>query len=261
MLLIIIGLMITIQQKRYQRTKFINSANLISGGTYSAISNIEAYFNLISVNDELHAENALLRSQALVSLKKINGEYFQVNDNLFKQRYVYRIASVVSNTTTKVNNFFTLDLGKEDGIIEEMGVISPMGIIGIVGAVSDHYSSVISFLHPKTYISCKLKSTGVAGILKWMGGDITIAEIRDIPITTQINNGDSVLTSGYSSVFPAGIYLGKIRSYEKDLENQSQKIIVDLKIDYSSVSKVYVVENLYKSEEEELRQKEIQLSE
>lgn len=257
----LVGLGLTIQMKNYQRTSFINSANSISGGAYSTVNNIEDYFNLSSINEKLQAENAYLRSQLVTSLKKVNGEYYQIKDTLYNQNYIYRVADVVSNNYSSPNNFLTLNMGADDGVIEEMGVISPLGVVGIVGAVSNNFCTVISFLHSKTVISCKLSSNGVAGLLKWTGGNIGKAEIKDIPITTRVVEGDSILTSGYSSVFPAGIFLGKIESAEKDLENQTQKIVVDLSIDYASLNKVYVVENLYKTELEELSKKESELSE
>lgn len=261
MVLVIFGLSLTIQQKNYQRTKFINSANFISGGAYATVNGIEDYFHLKRENEKLLIENAELRQQIPTSLKKVNGDYYQINDTLYNQKYIYRIADVVSNSYSSPNNFITLSLGSNDGVIEEMGVISPKGIVGIVGAVSSNYSTIISFLHPKTVISCKLKSSGVAGLLKWSGKNIRKAEIKDIPITTRIQPGDSVLTSGYSSVFPAGIYIGKIESFKKNLETQTQKIIVDLNIDYSALDKVYVVENLYKKEIEELNEKQVELNE
>ena len=259
--LILIGLILTIQQNNYQRTKFINSANSISGGTYSVINNIEGYFNLKSINQNLQEENAELRAKLVTSLERINGDYFTIDDTLFSQKYIYRVAEAVSNSYTNPNNYITLNLGDNDGVIEEMGVISPKGVVGIVGAVSDNFCTVISFLHPKTEISCKLKTTGVSGFLKWSGKNISKAVINDIPITTRIREGDSVLTSGHSSVFPAGIFIGTIESSESDLDNQMQHIVVNLNIDYSSLNKVYIVENLFKSEIEILHKKEKKLDE
>jgi len=259
--LLLLAIILTIQQKNYHRTKFINSANFISGGVYSSINNLEEYLNLKEINSDLQIENAFLRSNLLSSLKRINGSYYQFNDTLYRQKYVYRIADVISNSYSSPSNYVTLNMGSNDGIIEEMGVISPSGVVGIVGAVSKNYCTVISFLHPKTVISCKLKSNGVSGLLQWNGGDISQAQIKDIPITTRISQGDSVLTSGYSSVFPGGIFIGKIKSFNKDLESQNQRITVDLNIDFTSLSKVYIVENLYKNELDELSKKALDLSE
>lgn len=261
MLLLFIGVSLTIKQKSYQRVKFINSANQISGGAFNTISNIGEYFSLKYENQKLAKENAELRALINPSLKRVNGDYFEVKDTLFRQRYIYRTANVVSNSYSLTHNYLTLDLGKNDGVIEEMGVIAPNGIVGIVGAVSDNFCTVISFLHPKTNISCKIKSNGVAGLLKWSKKDIHYAEIKDIPITTRINENDTVLTSGYSSVFPAGIFIGTVESYEQNLENQTQNVKVKLNIEFESLNKVYVVENLYKEEQELLKNKAKKLSE
>lgn len=260
-LLLGIGITLTIQQRQYQNVIFINSANAISGGAYSTVANIGDYFELQSINEKLANENARLRAMINPSLKKVNGDYFEVNDTLFKQRYIYRTANVVSNTYTLTHNYLTLDLGKEDGVIEEMGVISPEGIVGIVGAVSSNYCTVISFLHPKTTVSCKIQSNGVAGLLKWDNSNIHYAQIKDIPITTQIQEKDTILTSGYSSVFPSGIYLGTVESFERNLENQTQNVKVKLNIQFESISKVYIVENLFKEEQQQLKKKEDKLSE
>lgn len=260
-LLLLFGFSLSLQQKNYQRTKFINSANYISGGIYSSFNNIEEYLNLKQVNNELQVENAFLRSNLISSLKKINGSYYQIHDTLYSQKYVYRVADVISNTYSRPSNYITLNMGSNDGIIEEMGVISPLGIVGMVGAVTKNYCNVISFLHPKTVISCKLKLTGVSGLLQWTGGDISKAQIKDIPITTRIELGDSVITSGYSSIFPGGVYMGEIVSFKKDVQSQTQKITVNLSIDFSSLDKVYVVENLFKTELEELNKRSDELSE
>ena len=260
-LLLLFGFSLSLQQKNYQRTKFINSANYISGGIYSSFNNIEEYLNLKQVNNELQVENAFLRSNLISSLKKINGSYYQIHDTLYSQKYVYRVADVISNTYSRPSNYITLNMGSNDGIIEEMGVISPLGIVGMVGAVTKNYCNVISFLHPKTVISCKLKLTGVSGLLQWTGGDISKAQIKDIPITTRIELGDSVITSGYSSIFPGGVYMGEIVSFKKDVQSQTQKITVNLSIDFSSLDKVYVVENLFKTELEELNKRSEELSE
>lgn len=259
-LLLILGLYITSLQKNYQRIKFLNSANSISGGAFSVVSNISDYLDLKSKNKALAHENAKLRAQIPSALKKVNGDYFTISDSLYKQKFIYRVSNVISNSYTSPSNIITLDLGKKDGVIEEMGVIAPAGVVGIVGAVTENYCSVISFLHPKTVISCKLQSNGVAGLLKWTGGDIAYAEIKDIPITTKITAADTVLTSGFSSVFPAGITLGTVKSFEKDLENQSQKVIVSLKLNFAALNQVYIVENLFKTELEQLNNKAQTLS-
>lgn len=247
-LLMVLGFTITIQQKNYQNAKFVNSANAISGGAYSAFTDMGSYFGLKSKINDLALENANLRSQLPSSLKRVNGDYVQINDSLYHQKYVYRVANVISNSLNKQNNYITLDLGEKDGVIEEMGVISSKGVVGVVRAVSPNYSTVLSFLHPSSSVSCKIKSTGVKGYLEWNKESSITAEMRDVLITTKVSVGDTVITSGNSSLFPEGLFLGVITDVQDGEENQSQKISVKLNIQFDRLNKVYVVENLFKKE-------------
>jgi rod shape-determining protein MreC len=251
--LMVIGLIITIQQKNYQKVAFINSANSISGGLRSKLSNVTSYFNLKQLNESLAIENARLRGLVPSSLEKINGDYIQVDDTLYHQKYIYRVADVIGNTVTRRNNYITINLGEKDGISEGMGVISSDGIVGMIKAVSENYATVLSFLHPNSSVSCKMKSSGIYGHLQWTSDRIDEAYINGVLITTKVNDGDSVITSGLSSLFPEGLYLGKIRSIKNNLETQSQQIKVKLNIQFNSLRKVYVVENLFSKEISELQ--------
>jgi len=249
----IIGLVLTIKQKNYQKVAFVNSANSISGETFSMVSGMTSYFNLKNVNQLLAIENARLRGLIPSSLEKINDDYIQIQDTLYHQKYIYRVANVIGNTVTRQSNYITINLGTKDGIEEEMGVISSDGVVGIVKSVSENYATVLSFLHPNSSISCKMKSSGIYGHLQWTKNKIDEAYINGVLITTKVNDGDSVVTSGLSSLFPEGLYLGEISSIENNLETQSKKITVKLNIQFNSLRKVYVVENLYKKEILELQ--------
>ena len=246
--LMVIGLLITIHQKNYQRVAFVNSANTISGGTISTFSDISYYFSLKEVNDVITRENALLRSQSPNSLRKINGDYVQIDDTLYRQKYIYKVASVIGNTVTRRNNYITIDLGEKDGVSPEMGVISSKGVVGVVKSVSENYATVLSFLHPNSSVSCKMNSNGIYGSLQWTKDKIDEAFIKGVLVTTKVNDGDSILTSGLSSLFPQGLHLGNIISVKEDAETQSQIIKVKLNIQFNSLRKVYVVENLFKKE-------------
>ena len=257
--LIVVGFLITVYQKNYQRVAFVNSANSISGGTISTYSNISDYLNLKEVNDVLAEENALLRSQSPNSLRKINSDYVEINDTLCRQKYTYKVATIIGNTVTRRNNYITIDLGSKDGIEPEMGVISSTGVVGVVKTVSDNYATVLSFLHPNSSVSCRMNSNGVLGSLQWTKDKIDEAFIKGVLVTTKVNNGDSILTSGLSSLFPEGLYLGNIISVQDDAETQSQIIKVKLNIHFNSLKKVYIVNNLMKNEIVELQNKENKL--
>ena len=255
------GFILVFNFKNYHKASFINSANEISGGTFSAVQNVGKYFSLSEQNNLLSEENARLRAQIPSGLKALNGDYYQVKDTLFKQRYIFRVANVVSNSTHKPQNYLTLDLGRNDGIMSDMGVIAPGGVVGVVGAVSNNYCTVMSFLHPKMDLSCKIKRNSASGWLKWQGGDYQFAQIKDVPITTKVYEGDTIVTSGYSSIFPAGIVLGTVVKVSDNEENQTQGIKVALDINFNALGKVYIVENLFKDELDALKKEENALNE
>lgn len=257
--LFVFGLIITVHQKNYQRVAFVNSANYVSGGTISTFSDISYYFNLKEVNEILTKENIYLRSKLPNSLREITRDSIQINDTLYRQKYTYKVASVIGNTVSRRNNYITIDLGKKDGITPELGVISSTGVVGVVKSVSDNYATVLSFLHPNSSVSCRMSSSGVSGSLQWTKDKIDEAYIKGVLVTTKVENGDSIFTSGLSSLFPEGLYLGNIISVKADAATQSQIIKVKLNVKFNSLRKVYVVDNLFRNEILELQNKESNL--
>lgn len=251
--LMVIGFVFTVQSNSYPKTSFVNSANALTGGAFSMVADIDSYFSLKEVNNELAKENAHLRSKMKSSLTKVNGDYVQISDTLYRQKYIYRVADVVSNTVNFRDNYITLNLGSNDGVTKEMGVISSRGVVGIVRDVSPNFCSVVSFLHSKVSISCKIKPNGNYGHLKWDGKSMNEAVIGDILVTTKVAEGDSVVSSGLSSLFPEGLYLGEIIKVEEDLENQTQRINVALDIEFNALDKVYIIQNLFKEEIKKLQ--------
>lgn len=258
-LLELIAIIFIFQGKNYHRNAFISSANAVTGNTYQVVHNISSYANLKEVNQRLAEENAELRKVVPSSLQRLNEDFVVVNDSVYRQKYTYRPGEVVNNTIYKKNNFLTINLGKQDGILPEMGVITETGVIGFVGAVSDNFCTVVSFLNSKSNVSVKLKSTGSAGTLYWNAESPNTAIMSDVPLTTPVEVGDTIITSGFSSIYPAGIPMGKVREYGVAKEKQMRMIKVDLFEDFNTLDYVYVVENLLKTEIDELQEKQKKL--
>lgn len=253
----VISLSVIFQGKNYHRSIFINSVNDITGGTYSLINNYQQYFKLKDDNLSLARENADLRAILPASIQKVNAEYLLVSDSLYKQKYLFRNAQVIDNSINKKDNFFVLNLGAKDGMLEEMGVMTNNGIVGMIVQVSDHYSKAISFLNSNTRVSCKIKRNDAVGILYWDGLNSKSAVLEDLPLTTEVLAGDTVMTSGYSSIYPKGIVVGVVKKVDENLEKQLLDIKIELALDYNTINHVYVIENLYKDELEELKSKPV----
>ena len=157
-------------------------------------------------------------------------------------------ASVINNSVYKRNNYITLNKGAKYGIKEGMGVIIPNGIIGIIKSVSENYSLVISILHSQTKISVLLQKQQVPGILKWKGFDYKSANIHDVPEHVEINIGDTIYSSGYSTIFPKGLSIGTIKSFKKQSDGY-YTIMMRFFKDLNTLNYVYIVDSFANKEQ------------
>jgi len=255
LLLEISSLTLFIEHSYYQKVSFINSSNIISGFIYQTNNDITEYFSLKSTNRKLAEENAHLLSILPSNYLKINNTLFTKNDTTYKLQYQYVIAKIINNSTNKRNNYLTLNIGRNQGITKDMGVISSKGIVGIVKDVSDNFSSVISVLHKDAKISAKIKKYGNVGSILWNGFNYRRGSLIDIPTHVPILRGDTIITSGFSTVFPEGIMIGKIIDHRIESGNSFYTITIEFAEDFNNLSYVYVIKNFFKNEQNELEKK------
>ena len=245
LILTIVSFILLVQHNPYQRSVWMGSANYLTGSLYKAPANVSSYFGLRQINSEqlshiAELENEVLRLKHLVR----NYEDFQslITDTV--SNYRYTIAHVVANSTNKVENFLTLDKGYEDGIRQDQGVADHNGVVGIVSKVSAHYALVISLLNPNLRLSVSLKNEESYGSLWWDGNDPRYALLEDLPRTVQFEKGDTVVTTSYSSSFPAGVPVGMVEeSFETD-NNNFLTLRIRLFADFRSIQDVHVIDNL-----------------
>ena len=152
-------------------------------------------------------------------------------------------AKVVSNSLDKRDNFITIDKGAVDGIRKDMGVACGSGVVGVVYMVSQHYSVVIPVLNSHSNISCMIRGRGYFGYLHWTGGDPGLAYVDDIPRHARFALGMNVVTSGYSSIFPPGIMVGKILHVFNSPNGLSYRLQVKLATDFGNLRDVCVIDN------------------
>jgi rod shape-determining protein MreC len=204
--------------------------------------------SLKTANKILAEENAQLLNRQKSSFIKTDNKLFVVNDTLYQQEYTYVTAKVISNSVNRINNYLTLNKGSRLGIKKNMGVISSQGIVGIVKDVSENFCTVYSVLHSKSKISAKLKKGNNVGTILWNGNDYRIVTMKDVPTHVKIRIGDTVISSGYSLMFPEGIPIGSVYSYDINKGKDFYEIKVRLYNDLNNISYVYIVKNLMKEE-------------
>ncbi len=242
------ALVLIIQNNQFHRAKFVQFAQGVSGNLFGKITNFKAYVSLKEANLVLANENANLRNQ-LASLQRVEKtRKDSLVDIIYKQRYTFMSARIINNTVGKQYNYITLNKGLKDGVIQDMAVISPSGIVGIVEGVSENYSTVLSVLNRNFKVSAKIKKNSYFGTLSWNGLNSEICQLSDIPYHVKISKGDTIITSGFSSVFPEGVKVGII--HEFDLKDGNfYSIKVKLSSDFRSLNYVTLVDNLEKGEQ------------
>ena len=218
-----------------QKEAFMTSANVMSGTLLEWRTGVGHYFGLRKENAGLMEENARLRS---LLYELTDSQYVETGRRLSSEGVI--VARVIDNSVRKDDNYITIDKGKRDGIAPGMGVYSPNGVVGSVMVAGNRYSIIMPVLNGSTSISCKIKGSDSFGFLEWPGGDPYVAQVRDMPYHSAVRRGDTIVTTGFSSVFPEDIPVGKVTGVERSSNGYTLKIKVNLAIDMSNLRWVYV---------------------
>ena len=235
------------QYNSYQGSAWFSSANAMAGKVYEWESEATKFFTLSRANEELTTRNFYLERQ----VDQLNRLYTDLtkdttvmerNELQFLSQYKLIPAKVVDNSVHKPENLMTIDKGRADGVEVDMGVACGRGVVGVVYLVSDHYAVVIPVLNAtSSRISCAIRNRGYFGYLHWYGGDPSVAYVEDVPRHAKFKLGEWVVTSGFSSIFPSGVSVGKIEQAYNSRDGLSYKLKVRLSTDFSCLRDVCVI--------------------
>jgi rod shape-determining protein MreC len=200
-------------------------------------------------NQELVNAVARYRNFSEDAYKNNQVSLVKVLDSVYIQHYEFIPATVINNSVNKQNNYLTLNVGTKQGIDKGMAVISPMGIIGIVKESSENFSSVISLLNQNLRVSGMIQRNGYFGSINWDGLDYQHVILSDLPSHVEVLKGDTIVTSGYSAMFPKGELIGMVDGVEKSERGDFLKVKVKLSVNFKNLSHVMVVKNLLKEEQ------------
>ena len=248
LILEVASLVLLFQYNSYQGSVWFSTANAVNGRILAWDAEIESYFSLTKANEELTQRNLYLEQQ----VRALSGKITEITQDsgwtkrdqmaLLKD---YRLipAKVVSSTLNRHDNLITIDKGYEDGVRKDMGVVCGNGVVGIVYLTSNHYSVVIPTLNTASNISCAIHGRGYFGYLRWTGGDTKTAYVDDIPRHAHFRLYENVETSGYSSVFPPGILVGRIQHVYNSADGVSYRLQIVLSTDFGTLRNVCVIDN------------------
>ena len=238
----------------------------VSASISAVNTQVSNYFSLGKENEKLMDENIHLREQLLnyqnqIQLFKNRIPYqpgfIHLPDSLLPlQGFEFIPAMAINNSITRNYNYITLNKGTNHGVGRGMGLVSPDGIAGMIIESSENYSLAISVLNKKFSMSSRMQQNQNIGPLTWDGRDPDFSWLEDIPLTSQIIKGDTVLTSGYSTIFPAGIMVGVVDSYDNNVQEGFYRVRVKLATNFRGLRNLYVVKHMHQAEIEALEAKE-----
>jgi len=241
------GLMVTFNN--YQRVTFLNSSNNITGTIYEKFSSMDDYFTLGRANAQLAAENASLRKRLQSIEMQQDKNPNALPDTVDAPAYIFTSAKVISNSVNRQFNYITLNKGSRQGIKPDMGIISSDGVVGVITNVSRNYSTGLSLLNRRLLIPAKITKNNYFGSLVWDGEHYNTADLKEIPFHIIVNVGDTVVTSGYSNVFPEGIMIGTIKKFDVESGTNFYNIKVELSTNFKTLKYVDVVYNTKRTEQ------------
>ncbi|MCX7986098.1 MAG: rod shape-determining protein MreC [Bacteroidales bacterium] len=238
LLLETIAISLVIRYNYYHQLSYLNFAQKWHASVSLKKERIKQYLKLKTVNERLVAENESLRNELAFYKKAFNKQSEQRNIDSTNLRFL--VAKVINSSVHLPYNYLTLDKGTEEGVQPNMAVICDQGIVGVVIAVSKHFSVVMPVLNKKFRVSAKFKKNNYFGSFEWSGNNYRIGVLNDIPLHVPVAKGDTIITSGYSNIFPEGIMIGVVEDFSVSM-GTFYSINVRLTTDFKNLYYVYLI--------------------
>ncbi|MCR4680829.1 MAG: rod shape-determining protein MreC [Bacteroidales bacterium] len=258
-ILLVVSIIMIGKSMAYSKYKFAKVCQNMVGPIQKNWAEMIHRFSLGKENDQLTQQNiALMREQENMFIEKDDTlrHMMTPTDSLHPRSirlYDYTYAHVIYKTTDQAFNYIIIDKGSKDGISRDMAVTCPKGVVGVVSDVSENFSSIIPILHPDSRISAIVSPINQVGTVVWEGNDPQVAYLENIPQHLEISLGDSVITSGFSNIFPKGLLIGTVKEVAVGKNASFLTIKIKLATDFRRLHTVYLLENLYKSEIDTLK--------
>lgn len=270
LLLEILAILLLSNHNHYQHSKILNTNREISGWIFDKVDGTREYLSLKKTNEVLVHENTELRNRLsapkFADIDSIETDLFgtdSIRTDLFAgdstetenlRLFHFAHARVVHSSVYKQYNYLTINKGRKQGVTRDMAVIGEEGIIGIVLESSSNFSTVLPVINRDFRLSAKIDKNNFAGIVQWDGNSPQEAILNEIPYHADVQIGDTIVTSGFSAIFPEGLHLGTISDFTLQ-EGNFYEIYIQLGTNFSTLFHVNVIKNFLQEEQRELEEK------
>ena len=198
-------------------------------------------------NEELQQKNSELENQ-LVEYNRIKDENDRLREVLnyteSNQNYDYVGCNIIGYSGSNISDGYIIDKGIRDGLDKDMVIINNKGLVGKITSVGENYSIVQTILNENIAVAAMVESTReTTGILQGINDNknknLTI--LSNIPIDSEIKEGDVILTSGLGMIYPKEIRIGEVVSVEVDNVKVMKKAIVKPFADFNKLEELFVI--------------------
>lgn len=242
-----VALVMISSSHNYHQSVTYSAARSVSGFFAKRLENGRSYFRLKQINQQLVTENLILRREIEELRPLPQSGINTVSDTVKGTAYSYLSATVINNSVNKQKNFITLDRGSLHGVTTGMGVASAEGIAGVVVGVSRNYSVAMSLLNTDFRLSARIARNDYFGSLAWDGKNYRFAQLSEIPHHVAVSQGDTIVSSGYSAIFPEGLVIGTLTGEQKK-GGDFVTLKVQLSVDLKKLTNVYIIGNINRVE-------------
>jgi rod shape-determining protein MreC len=227
----------------------IRSVTVVSVGVLQdALGIIPNYFDLRRENQVLRGLNVTLADE-VNRLREARLENLRLRHLLgLKERreFGFVAANVIGKNLQLLRNTVTLDVGERNGVRAEMPVVTENGLAGKIVATSGRFAVAQILYNKDIRVSAKIERSRVDGIIRWEGGPMLT--LQDVAKTLDVQSGDVVITSEYSSFFPPGIRVGVVTSARGAEGSLFQAVEVKPAVDFLRLEEVFVITSVPDSE-------------
>jgi rod shape-determining protein MreC len=236
----ILAFLLVVNKNDLQRSVAFRYATTLSAWTYEVTNLVTDYFGLAEANKYLAEENARLYKEIADYKSKFVDSVDVQSMVTYQSSENYLSAKVVFNSVYDLQNYIIIDKGSVHGVEEDMGVFAPQGVVGVVQRVSKNYAVVLPIINPEQVISAKIKGNNQLGSVKWDGKSPLKAKLYEIPSHVNVVAGDTVVTSGFSAIFPEGVMIGVVDKAAHVENTMYCDVDINLAVDFQSLSYVTV---------------------
>ncbi|MFY0682947.1 MAG: rod shape-determining protein MreC [Balneola sp.] len=207
------------------------------------LANIRVYRQALKTNTYLQRQNILLQDE-LSQLRAIELENIELRQLLaFRDSSQFNLipALIIGKELTGINKSLTIKGGSNDGIEEGMPLVTSDGLLGKVLIANSKYSMILPYNNSLFRVSGLIQENQAPGIVSWNGESHSEMVIDFIPQTIPVQEGYTVVTSGFSNEFPAGIPIGSVIRTEIEEGKETQRIFLKPFASIEQVSQGFII--------------------